>query len=533
MIKINAKDYGIIPNSDKDQTKKIVKLLNDVKNIDEACSVKFDYGTYNFYRENSLNYKCFISNCTTSKEYADNTRHFGIVIENQKNLTIDASGSKFNYIDKMSEVLIKDSTNIKLINCKFDFKEPTVFEFKVIKKGLFYIDVKINEEYQEIFTTRLWKKMKLCVKISNSTKKFKRVFSINKLFIKQKHLGNNTYRLYSLGLINLFNINVNDVFHFRDGIRNEVGIFIENSKNITLEYCNLNFMHGLGIIAQKCKNLNFKSLNFIPQVGRTCAGFADFLHISGCKGNVFIKNCKFDGAHDDCINIHSTYLKVLKKISDYELEVRYMHPQTYGIMPFIVDDEIMLVNSSTLMSYHKNSVVDCVRVDNYVFKVKLANKINKVEKSSVIQNLSEVTEVVIEDNYFTNTPTRGILLTNGKKAVIRNNKFIRVNMSAILIACDANSWYESGPVNDVLIENNYFEDCGFPNINIAPEVKKIDGYIHKNIKIDSNEFNINNLKPIISANHVDGLKIVNNKCNLPILKKIKNCINIIEEDIKC
>ena len=36
-------------------------------------------------------------------------------------------------------------------------------------------------------------------------------------------------------------------------------------------------------------------------------------------------------------------------------------------------------------------------------------------------------------------------------------------MSAILIEGDAAGWYESGPVKDVLIENNTFLDCANNN----------------------------------------------------------------------
>ena len=34
-------------------------------------------------------------------------------------------------------------------------------------------------------------------------------------------------------------------------------------------------------------------------------------------------------------------------------------------------------------------------------------------------------------------------------------------MSAILIEGDAEGWFESGPVSDVLIEGNIFVDCAY------------------------------------------------------------------------
>ena len=47
--------------------------------------------------------------------------------------------------------------------------------------------------------------------------------------------------------------------------------------------------------------------------GRTCAGFADFVQMSGCKGRILIENSYFSGAQDDPINIHGTHLAVKER----------------------------------------------------------------------------------------------------------------------------------------------------------------------------------------------------------------------------
>ena len=61
-------------------------------------------------------------------------------------------------------------------------------------------------------------------------------------------------------------------------------------------------------------------------------------------------------------------------------------------------------------------------------------------------------------------------------------------MSAILISDDARSWYESGPVSDVTIRNNFFVECGSPVISIAPENDRPEGAVHRNIRILANRF---------------------------------------------
>lgn len=69
-------------------------------------------------------------------------------------------------------------------------------------------------------------------------------------------------------------------------------------------------------------------------------------------------------------------------------------------------------------------------------------------------------------------------------------------MSAILIEGDAEGWFESGPVNDVLIRENTFVDCAYNGgpgnaviaINPSNSVINANRPVHKNIRIENNLF---------------------------------------------
>jgi hypothetical protein len=136
----------------------------------------------------------------------------------------------------------------------------------------------------------------------------------------------------------------------------------------------------------------------------------------------------------------------------------------------------------------------------------------------VIENVTWTPSVIIRNNYFSGTNTRGVLLTTRKKAIIENNIFFRTGMHAILIANDASSWYESGPVRDVTIRGNRFVDCAYNQvpdnyiINIWPENhKRIPGYyVHENITIENNTFETFDT-PILRAKSTSGLIFRNNK----------------------
>ena len=73
--------------------------------------------------------------------------------------------------------------------------------------------------------------------------------------------------------------------------------------------------------------------------GRTTAGYADFIQMSGCKGLIDISDCTFSNPHDDPINIHGTFLQVIGISDDRtEVTVQYKHNETAGFPNYYVGD---------------------------------------------------------------------------------------------------------------------------------------------------------------------------------------------------
>lgn len=108
----------------------------------------------------------------------------------------------------------------------------------------------------------------------------------------------------------------------------------------------------------------------------------------------------------------------------------------------------------------------------------------------VVENITFTPEVEVRNCEFREIPTRGVLVTSRKPIVIENNAFCKLSMAPIYISCDANNWYESGRVEDVLIRNNKFYNCqGDGVIFINPVIEKAseERTVHKNIRIEENE----------------------------------------------
>ena len=139
-------------------------------------------------------------------------------------------------------------------------------------------------------------------------------------------------------------------------------------------------------------------------------------------------------------------------------------------------------------------------------------------KGDCLENLSWNPSLTVRNCRFESVNTRGLLVTTRGKVLIEGNTFYRTGMNAILIADDAMSWYESGPVEDVVIRGNEFVECAYnstPNnyaIAIAPEnhILVKDYYVHHNIRIENNIFKVYDA-PLMTARSVDGLTFKNNK----------------------
>jgi len=70
-----------------------------------------------------------------------------------------------------------------------------------------------------------------------------------------------------------------------------------------------------------------------------------------------------------------------------------------------------------------------------------------------MENLSWIPDLLFRNNQVLCCRARGILISTSGKVVIEQNYF-KMSGSPILIAGDANYWWESGAVKDVLIQNN-------------------------------------------------------------------------------
>lgn len=529
-----------------DMTPKIQNTIEEAKSYNgKSVTIELQNANYNIYRKSSSHQLYYISNTTSEKENPDQTKHIGLWLKGLKNITIDGKGAHLITHGEITSFVIDGCENVTLKNFTITAADPTVPELTVTEVGDRHMTVRIHPQSKYLikdgkfsFVGDSWTLSEGIAQSYNREKditwrSWSPLHGLQKAIELEPNLLRFNYDKKPQAIPGM-------IFQMRDGYRDEACGLIQYSKNVTLENVHLAFLGNFGLVGQMSENITYRHLTFAPEAesGRTCAGFADFVQMSGCKGKILIENSHFTGAQDDPINIHGTHLAVTEFLSSNEVVVKYMHPQTFGFQSFLPGNEVEFIDPYSLLPLAsfkvKKSEMKSAREIIVTLNKPVPDAIRE-KTELVIENVTYTPEVIIRNNFFSRIPSRGLLVSTRRKILIENNTFFRMQMSGILIADDARSWFESGMVRDVTIRNNNFIECNEPVILIAPENSRNEGCVHRNITITNNRFKLIG-KDAVSARSVDGIKINRNLFLYPEVVNIEelitttDCQNVIIKD---
>lgn len=537
---INAAEYGIKPNTQVG--KALNTLFKKLSETDEEKTLVFEKGDYFINSQDCESDMLFITNTTGDNEYKRNeTPHKAKVafnLKNIKNLKIEGNGAGFIIDGRVTNAAIQSCENIEINNIEIDAVNPDLHELKVTAIGNHYVDFEVDaESIYEVSKGKLYfsgtdyrvdaiKKYRTAWHLSRVRKdtpnKIERTHNLFSLAIKAKDLGNRKIRIYYLKTVGF---EQGDKYYCFDNRRQYVGIFSDQSKNITLNHVSQHFNYALAFVAQNTENITLNQLDFTPskKSGRLMTSLADFLQICMCRGTVSITDSNFEGSCDDCLNVHGVHFKINKIESD-TVTVRFMHRQSHGYNPFRNGDEIAFINTKTLLEKGKATVLSSKLINEYEIELKVSGT-DGAAVGDVIEDVTSCPELYFRNNTVNRIATRGILITNRPKTVIEGNRFISNSMSGILLSDDASSWYESGMCRDVVIRNNIFERCGETGVRILPENKVHEGFVHSNIKILNNDFR-DYKGACITAKSTENIEIAGNIFADDNRLELTNCGNV-------
>ena len=480
----------------------------------EPVVIQFASGRHEFRAIGAERRSYFVSN---SADAPLELRPIGILVKGAKHLRIvGEESSEIWFRDRMTYMVNDESEDVTYSGLSFDMVRPTVSEYRVLEVGSNHADIQVADgstysidKGRFAWTGDLGPGWTMVQEAIPGTGKCWRRGQWDPFgSATATHLGANKVRLdYELGNLDMV---AGHQYQFRNVTRDTTSGVNTHCKDIVFRDCNFYALPGMGIVSQFTENVTFERVNIIPrsQSIRTCPAWADGFHFSGCKGKVLVDSCKFSGMQDDPINVHGTYLQVIKTTKNKQVLVRFMHPQTYGFTAFQPGDKIEFVNHLNLRPYASGTVTGIERESDTDWLLSLDREIPKFSVSDVVDNVSWYPDLTIRNCSVTMDSCRGFLISTRGKVVVENNTFHNTGMSAILIADDANSWYESGSVKDVTIRGNRFLDCADPVVSINPEnqTAKVTEPVHENIRILDNWIE----KGGIQARSVKGLEVRGN-----------------------
>ena len=538
--------FGLKANSSKNASPVLQKALAKIKaeyKEGEKVILRFPEGRYEFHEKGAAVREYYISNHDQT-----NPKKVGIALEDMKNLTLDGQGSEFVFHGRMLPVSLLRSENCLLKNFSIDFENPHIAQVKIVENdpqdGIVFepapwVDYRIAkdsifEAYGEGWTMRhSWG-----IAFDGDTKHL--VYNTSDIGCPTKGASEVApRRIHAPGWKDA-RLVPGTVVAMRGWGRPTPGIFLSHDVNTTIENVKVHYAEGMGLLAQLCENITLEKFGVCLKGDADPRYFttqADATHFSGCKGKIVSCNGLYEGMMDDAINVHGTYLKVVKRVDDRTLVGRYMHGQSWGFEWGCPGDEVQFIRSNTIELVGKqNNIISIRPYDKEQtegareFLITFQEPVDQVinEQSGFgIENLTWTPEVLFSGNVIRNNRARGSLFSTPRKTIVENNLFDHTSGAAILLCGDCNGWFETGACRHVIIRKNRFVNAltnlfQFTNavISIYPEIPDLKGqqqYFHGGpeggIVIEDNEFETFDA-PILYAKSVDGLVFRNNTIKL-------------------
>jgi hypothetical protein len=468
---------------------------------------------------------------------------------------LDGQGAEFVFHGRMMPLSLVRSENCTLQNFSIDFENPQISQITIVE----------NNENGTTFKPAPWVKYRVTDNGEFITYgdgwAFRHQYGIA-FDGKTRHIVYNTADVYcpianvkvlENGLLHSptwkdAKLPAGTVIALRGWERPSPGIFVTHCENTRLLNVKMHYAEGMGLMAQMSENLELDGFSVCLKGDNDARYFttqADATHFSGCKGKITSVNGLYEGMMDDAINVHGTYLKVVRRVDDYTLEGRYMHSQAYGFDWGYKGDKVQFVRSASMeLLEGENEVLEITPLDPAAsansegmngaktFRIRFKKPVPAEisEKAGYgIENLTWTPEVYFAHNTIRNNRARGTLFSTPRKVVVEHNLFDHTSGCAILLCGDCNGWFETGACRDVVIRHNRFINAltsqfQFTNavISIYPEIPNLDaqkslfhGGKKDAIRIEKNVFETFDA-PILYAKSVDGLvfrknEIVKNK----------------------
>ena len=172
--------------------------------------------------------------------------------------------------------------------------------------------------------------------------------------------------------------------------------------------------------------------------------------------------CKFGGQGDDCTNIHNYYWSIYQQNEKNKVKLTVENADLHALSLDYPDvgDIVALVNIEDLNTVEQYIIQGVeTSIEDWSVVVTLDKSILGDVQKYYMTNLTRQPSVEIFNNTVRSHMARAFLIKTSN-VHIAGNVVQSSSGSAIQLGAEA-GWRESNPVSNILIENNWFIDCGY------------------------------------------------------------------------
>ena len=530
-LDVNA--FGAKAGDRSDTTPAVLAALTRCR-ATHATKIIFPPGRYDFWPDRATEQYCFISNND------EGLKRIAFPLDGLENLEIDGQGAQFVFHGWIIPFFLDHARHVSLKNFSVDWGRTFDSEGQVISTNADGITLEFSEAYPYdirngllVFTAGAKNpEQTTTVRGTELHYPYGSLLEFNPQKMETAYMAKDYWAKNGIMASDLGHRQVRisvphltatpgNVLVFGPSHRDCPAIVLSDSAGIDVTGVNLYHCGGMGVIAQRSRDIHLDRVQVTPAPGsgRVVSITADATHFANCSGRILIENCRFENQLDDASNIHGIYDQVTRLLGPDEIEVKLKHPQQFGFDFIVPGEHLEFADAASMVTYHQAVVKSVERLNKEYSRVRFKSDLpQQIKLGDVVADTDHYPEVTVRNCYIGSNRARGLLLGSRAKIVIENNHF-HTPGCALLFEGEAKYWFEQSGVRDVLIRGNLFDNCNFGvwgpatiavGAGIEP-ARRAESRYNRNIVIEDNVFRTFAAGRIVSAYCVDGLTVRNNR----------------------
>lgn len=523
---ISAKQVIKLSPTAEDMTPVVREAIESIN--DKDVKIILEKGTYKFLPNYALDQYCTITN------HGNGLKKIAFLLEGLNSIEIEGNGSELIFHGQMAPFQFIDCREVKTQNLSIDWDIPYTFVGEVIainkeegwrdimpyregfnwevKKGVLYFPNVDGFNYQYLGSTLPFDKEEKRVVHGGQDQHSRPT--------KVVELKNGNLRIYE----NLkYFPPVGSVVNSKGDRHNDryaPAFQVKYSDNVTFDNVIVHHALGMGYLFERTDGIKIlnSGVYLNEPTKRVVSSTADATHFANCKGDILIENCRFENMLDDGTNVHGTYVMVDEIIDAKTVRVELKHFEQLGFRFAEAEDVMWFIHAPHVDRKTEGTVSKVNMLNDRFIELTFEDNLpSNLKEGDMIENKTWNPVFTMRGCTIRDHRARNVVLKTPLKTVIEDNHFSSM-MSSILFRGESFFWYESGVVEDVLIQNNTFEYCAYNGrdhaiLNITPRLGKTFDQTElydRNIRFVNNTIKTFDNR-IVWADRVEGLLIEGNK----------------------